>query len=121
MKAYWHGGKRGLAVGSLLLPPSVTGEVPVAAYAPLGQSLPANPERVYVTTDEAAALMYAVMHPSKGSVYRVRPLGELALDPDCSAPGLSWECASAVIESVRVPSSGDRRRVLKALGMWRDR
>lgn len=108
---YFHGGPAGLT-GGLVLPPSETGVEPCNRVS--------RRDRVYVVTQEEDALLYAVLHPSgSGKVYLVEPIGALAPDPDCKVEGLSFECERARVVSVwRVPSSGDRRRLLKSLGLW---
>lgn len=72
-------------------------------------------DRVYVTTDPVAAVMYAAMHPSGGSIYRVQPEGPIVDDPDCVELGLSYECGRARILSVRNVNGYERRKVLRAL------
>lgn len=113
---YWHGGQRGLRVGSELLPPSRTGAKATSDYAeiiPGGHVM--RPDRVYVTTDRDAAFMYAGMHPSGGTVYEVEPIGALVDDPDCTEPGLSYECERARIISRQNLSGYQTRKVRKAL------
>jgi hypothetical protein len=72
---------------------------------------------VYVTTHPVAASMFAAMAPIKGdvAVYEVEPIGELAHDPDCSDPGLSFECESArVIGIVRTMGEAERMATMVA-------
>lgn len=99
---YYHGGVPGLARGQRVLSARLAG---VRSTASCGAHGVCDPERVYVTTDRAAAVMFASMHPSgRGRVYRVEPLGRLEPDPDCSAQGLSFSCdAALVVERLRVP------------------
>ena len=105
---YYHGGPRGL---SRILPPAATGAKSCSAYVPA--RLIHNENAVYVTTDFNAAEMYAAGHRN-GCVYQVSPTN-LRPDPDCSKPGLSFECDSAEIIA-RHRISGKRlhkiRRVL---------
>jgi rifampin ADP-ribosylating transferase len=73
-------------------------------------------DRVYVTTDKVAAVMFAALHPSGGSVYVVEPIGELIPDPDCDLPGLSFECERARILSARGVKRRERIMVRRTLG-----
>ena len=89
MTIFYHGGPRGL---HKILPSGETGSRSYAAdLSPVCRR-----DRVYVTTDFSAAILYAACH-ERGVVYEVRPTGGLTADPDCSAAGLSWECAAAEI------------------------
>lgn len=70
---------------------------------------------VYVATDPVAALLYAVMHPSGcGSVYLVKPVGQLTHDPDCNRPGLSFACEKAMVLRQIIFSRKERRRAMQA-------
>lgn len=113
---FWHGGQRGLRVGSYLEPPTVTGAACSADYAHgLKGGHVVRRDVVYVTTDPVAAVMFGAMHPSGGAVYRVEPDGELRHDPDCDMTGLSYECARARIVSARNVSGYERRKVMRAM------
>jgi hypothetical protein len=111
--SYWHGGQAGRRVGTQILPPSRTNAKNTLYGA--GTAVVARRDRVYVTTDFGAALLYAVGHPSNGHVYKVEPVGPLTPDPDCSLSGLSWECESATILRVHKPTGKEKRMVLRAL------
>ena len=76
-----------------------------------------------VTTDYYAAVVYAVLHPDKGWVYRVTvDLSVLELDSDFESllPGESYACPRArIVEAYRLPHSmvdsiRERVRVLAA-------
>ena len=114
---YWHGGQAGLAVGAYILPPSETGATNTLYETAQRCGLPrvARRDRVYVVTDFGGALLYAAVHPSRGHVYEVEPVGRLTPDPDCDMPGLSWECDRARIVRVVVPTKKQVRMVLRAL------
>ena len=86
---YYHGGPKGLMA---ILPRTRTGAKGQRKYG----NRVALPQKVYVTTDFHAALMYASQF-KKGSVYTVHPNGEIKPDPDCTLNGLSFECDSADI------------------------
>jgi hypothetical protein len=86
---YYHAGPRGL---SMILPPKVTGAASTASY---GASAVCRRDRVYVTTDFSAAVIFASLLPN-GTVYEVEPVNALP-DPDCTLPGLSFEAAAARI------------------------
>lgn len=107
---YYHGGVAGLRPGARLLPPSVTGVTPAMRYAP-ADLMPVADEvyrddRVYLTTDLAAAKVFAAFHLSGrqgrgGDVYRVAPVGPVENDPDYQgAPGGSVRCAEALVVGV---------------------
>lgn len=104
---YYHGGPRGLRT---ILPPKETGARSYAADL----STVCRRDRVYVTTDFGAALLYAACH-ERGAVYEVRPVGELLPDPDCSLPGLSWECRGATVVRVHKPKGKHMRMARKAI------
>lgn len=97
---YFHGGPPRLYVGDWILPPSETGLPSSRLY---GNDM-CRADRVYVTTAVEAAAIFASFHPSgKGQIYRVRPEGDIKHDPDCSEPGLSFECERAeVLEVIRI-------------------
>jgi len=95
MADYYHGGPAGLSIGDKLLPPKTTGRPSTAQYGAAGVC---DPSKVYITPDPTAAAMFAAMNADGiGAVYRVRPWGEIAHDPDCSERGLSYSCDGAVI------------------------
>lgn len=116
---YFHGGQPGLPLGGRILPPSETGAsgTLLEAARRAGLPSPAKASEVYVTTAYLAALMYAVVHPHHGHIYRVEPEGPLRPDLDCREPGLSYACDSARILQRIVPSADERRAVWRALGM----
>ena len=108
---YYHGGKPGRKRGEFLLPPSKTKVPSCSEYGAAGVH---RRDRVYVTTNPVAALMFAAGWP-EGVVYEVEPLGILAQDQDCSMPGLSFECDRARVLRIRKVSGkmiNDARRVL---------
>ena len=95
---YWHGGRPGIQRGAYLLPPSVT---KVPSCSEFGAAGVHRRDRVYVTTHKVAALLYAAGQ-RKGVIYECEPIGALEPDPDCHAPGLSWQCEKArVIRCVK--------------------
>lgn len=97
---YYHGGIRGLKQGDKILPPSITGNSTLLQYAQkVDPDGPQRSDRVYITTSRKAARLYAAAIP-KGDVYEIIPEGVLEDDPDCSEPGLSYQCASAIVKHV---------------------
>lgn len=100
---YFHGGPAGRQRGANLLPPCIT---KVKGLADYGADGVCRRDRVYVTTDQRAALMYAAGH-HKGVIYRVKPLGPLEDDPDCLLPGLSYQCERAAVLGIIKPSRED--------------
>lgn len=100
---YYHGGRPGRKLGENLLPPSITRVQCLSDYGAAGVHLR---NRVYVTTDQSAALIYAAGWPD-GVIYEVEPIGELEPDPDCTLDGLSYQCQRArVLRVIRVSRSG---------------
>lgn len=94
---YWHGGFPRIRVGGKILPPSITGHKCASDY---GASDVHSRDRIYITTSFDAAKIWASMYPSNEAViYEVSPIGEVEPDPDCSAPGLSFQCSGATVVS----------------------
>lgn len=110
MKKYFHGGRQGMKKGQYILPPAITGVPSSAVY---GNHL-CDKNQVYVTTEYAAAAMYAaVLH--KGEVYEVQPVGEMVEDPDCDQPWLSYSCRKARILKRHRLTKAERAVVLAVL------
>lgn len=111
----YHGGPPGLKVGQRILPPNITGAPSTASY---GASEVCNPNKVYVTPDPLAAALFASMHPSgDGRVYKVKTVGQVTYDPDCSERGLSYACDEAVIVSrVKVKRKSLKRIRARIMG-----
>lgn len=105
MKLY-HGGRRGLAKGNFILPPSITKAKSTARY---GNHL-CDVNQVYVTTSFEAASVYAV--GVGGDVYQVEPVGELKDDPDCNKPGLSYSCDKARVLVRFKINERDRKHII---------
>lgn len=108
---YFHGGPIGRQRGAYLLPPCLTKAPSLATYGAGGVC---RTDRVYVTTDARAALMYAAGVP-KGVIYEVEPVGDLEADPDCSQPGLSFQCERAKVLKVIKPSRRDLNLAMAAI------
>jgi hypothetical protein len=113
-REYYHGGVPGLRVGQMILPPTVTGARSTAEFGAAGVC---RRDRVYVTSQPAVAVVFAAGYPSKpGVVYRVRPIGELRLDPDYHGrPGDSLECERAEVLQVIQLKGATRKKALRAL------
>lgn len=94
---FYHGGVPGMEKGDIILPPSITGMSTLLQYSkqidPDGVQ---RHDRVYITTSRAAADLFASSYP-RGDVYKVKPIGELSEDPDCTEEGLSYQCEKAVV------------------------
>ncbi len=89
---YFHGGKRGLQVGSYILPRAETKVVAMA-----GTNNPNyRDDRIYVTPSIDAARFYGSGSLGKGVVYEVVPEGDLETDAD-DTKGLSFACPKARI------------------------
>lgn len=115
---YFHGGYGGLRIGEFVLPPTVTGAASTASY---GASSVCRRDRVYITSQFDNAVDAAAVHPSgRGKVYEVKPIGEMAPDPDALVmPGQeqwSWECPKAVVVAIHRISGKTKKRIKKALG-----
>ncbi len=108
---YWHGGRPGLRPGTFLLPPNITKAPSCSDFGAAGVH---RRDRVYVTTVQAAALVFAAGHPD-GVVYECEPVGQVTPDPDCNAPGLSFECEKARIVRVIKPSGEAMKAARTAL------
>jgi hypothetical protein len=107
---WFHGGAPDLQHGDFILPPTETGMPSAADY---GAASVCRRDRVYITSSEAAARLFASLHWSgRGCVYEVEPLGEQRPDPDCDTPGLSLECPRARVVRRR-PLSAWERLVLR--------
>lgn len=113
-QSYYHGGPRGFQRGAMLLPPSIT---KVRSTTDLvGANDVHRNDRVYVTTDINAALLYAAAF-NRGVIYEVEPVGELEPDPDCSLEGLSFQCERARIKHIQKISDSVLTSAREVLGM----
>jgi len=110
---YFHGGPAGIPLLDWIQPPSVTGRVSSQEVGPDDLRARARAvhrqDRVYVTTERAAAALFASGHRN-GSVYEVEPAGDLEPDPDCSLAGLSFACLRARVVRVFPMSERDMQR-----------
>ena len=97
---YYHGGRSGRARGAYLLPPSITRAPSLSEFGAAGVH---RRDRVYVTTSVAAAALYAAFWP-KGVIYECEPIGTIEPDPDCTEPGLAYQCERArVLRRIKLP------------------
>ena len=104
---YFHGGHPGLRTGNYILPSSVTGSPCTADF---GAHEVCRRDRVYLVSDAEVARAFAALHPSgRGEVYEVLPEGAIIPDPDCTEPGLSWECERAYVLRVVAPPGIQQR------------
>jgi len=87
---YYHGGPRGLRE---VLPAAISGAASTADMS-FNNGVCLR-EKAYVTTNYAAAIMFAAVHDVP-TVYEVEPVNPTP-DPDCSVPGLAYECDRARI------------------------
>lgn len=114
-KVYYHGGLPGRARGTFLLPPNFT---KVRSMARLlkeeADGVVLREDRVFVTTSRDAALMFASGW-RRGVIYEVEPIGLLEPDPDCSMPGLSWQCEKARVLRIIKPKPADIAMARSAL------
>jgi hypothetical protein len=112
--SYFHVGFPGLNPGDWVSPSATTGVPSTADY---GAAKVCRRDRVYITADMAAAILFAAGHQSgKGVIYEVDPFGEIIEhDPDCDLPGLSFQCEKARVLRVIHLSNKTRKRALRAL------
>lgn len=114
-EVYFHGGLPGRTRGSFLLPPNFT---KVRSMARLlkkeADGVVLREDRVFVTTSRDAALLYASGW-RRGVIYEVEPIGLLEPDPDCSMPGLSWQCEKARVLRIIKPKPAEIGMARKAL------
>jgi rifampin ADP-ribosylating transferase len=113
--SYFHGGPRGFQPKALLLPPTLTHTKSTTDY--VGKCVH-RPDRVYVTTQYSAALLYAAAF-NRGVIYEVEPVGDVEPDPDCTLDGLSFQCERARIVKVHKVSDKLLNSAREVLGMVR--
>lgn len=94
--AWFHGGKPGLAVGDIILPPTESGADMLAKY---GEDDAPEHRRVYITRDPRYAATYACSFP-RGDLYEVEPLGKRGNDETYFIAGLSQWCERARVTRV---------------------
>jgi hypothetical protein len=108
----FHGGVRRLHRGDVILPPAKTGAASTADY---GAAHVCRRDRVYLTTDEGVAEIFACCYPAgRGDLYEVEPIGELEPDPDCNELGLGFQAPMARV--LRVV----KRNVTECQGLSRE-
>lgn len=115
MTTYYHGGPAGRRAGDCLLPPKGTGAASLSEFGATGIH---RKDRVYLTTSYIGALLYACCWPD-GVVYCCEPVGDLEPDPDCTEPGLSWQCGSAKVLQVIKPKGKELKKAKRAMGIER--
>ena len=93
MTTYWHGGRRGIPRGAYILPPTVTKAPSLSEYGAAGVH---RRDRVYVTTSQAAALLYAA-GVNRGVIYECEPVGDVEPDPDCGMVGKNPEIKRSIV------------------------
>lgn len=132
---YWHGGRRGIAVGEYIRSPHERRhewsrmERQLEMYAEkLGYNDERDPKRVYLTTDRELARGWAMNRTLRmeggGALYRVRPVppSSLEVDPDYAASGFSarralvLEVAEALVQ---MPEEEATRAICK-YSLWTD-
>ena len=110
-RQFWHGGISGRTPGTILLPGDrVPGYSDLLKAAPQEIVRDIAPSWVYITTDRDLALDYAALTGSffgSGELYRVRPLGVLAPDPDYAhVDGVSYRVKRAEVTAVEEKVDG---------------
>lgn len=129
---YWHGGFPGIQVGSQLLSPTdaAAARIPIA-YTPRDRpelGIVSRTDRVYFSTNQEFARAYAfqteVITPSgaltsRGTLYRIQPIGAVEEDPDFAGHDVSW-CApgAVVVEVVETDVRMRARDATRAIGIY---
>ena len=108
---YYHGGKRGIPRNAFILPPIITKARSLAEFGAAGVT---RLDRVYVTTEIQAALLYAA-GCKNGVIYECEPLGTIEPDPDCRLAGLSYQCEKARVIRIIKPSQSQIDMAIQAL------
>lgn len=130
---YWHGGRRGIAVGDMLRSPyerrgewSAIERRTEAISRRMRYDVDRNPKLVYFTTDRELARAWA-MHlgiEGGGSLYRVRPAppSSLESDPDYLGVGYSARRAQVleVVEDLVVMDAEEALRITGRYYLWED-
>lgn len=124
---YWHGGRPGRSVGEVLVP----GRANQKALTLYADQLADYAEGVFITDNRqfarAWASTYSVRHGGNtpGTLYQVRPEGQLQRDPDyLHGPEVSWYSPRAVV--VRVVERGvslsetEEVRAVGPFAFWED-
>lgn len=121
---YWHGGAPGRLEGELLVPRKFTGAPGLASYLPTSAVKVSRDDRVYVGTTPDVARLFAALYYDRasreigGTIYRVRPVLALEVDPGAKEDGVSYQVTAALV--VQVCETLARREALaisrKALG-----
>lgn len=137
MNDYWHGGRRGIAVGDYIRSPQERrGELsPLeylreSGYRYSGYNADRDPKRVYFTTDRELARGWAMnellqKRENGGALYRVRPMppSSVESDPDFAATGFSARRAlvlEVVEDPVQMPEEDAIRATCAKYMLWTD-
>lgn len=103
MTEYFHGGRGVSQRSAFILPPSITKAANLSDFGAAGVH---RRDRVYVTTNYNAALLYAAS-VKDGRIYIVEPIGILEDDPDCTQIGLSYQCEKAKVLKIIKPKKAE--------------
>ncbi len=123
---FWHGGPTGLVVDDLITSPFERFGV-AAELMTLGLG-PADPRRVYISTDADFARAFAVIkardRDHKPCLYKVDPQGPVLEDPDFIGDHISYTARRATILQVAEPHIGitaaQARQLLAPYSRWTD-
>ncbi|TXH08417.1 MAG: hypothetical protein E6R04_10740 [Spirochaetes bacterium] len=135
MTDFWHGGRRGIAVGEYIRSPDErrrewsARERQIEALARrTGYNSDRDPKRVYLTTDRELArgwVIRCLQGEGGGALYRVRPLppSSVESDPDFEETGFSARRA-LVLEVAEDPVQMTEDQALRAVtarySLWSD-
>ena len=124
---YWHGGRPGLVVGDVLVP----GRANQKALTLYADQLADYAEGAFITDNRQFARAWASSYPvrqggtARGTLYQVRPEGELSRDPDyLHGAEVSWYCPRAVVVRVAEQnvslSETEEVRAVGPFAFWED-
>lgn len=135
--SYWHGGYPGLAIGDHILSPEDAARAGIqTGYTPrdpaeLGRV--SRTDRVYFASERDFARSFAsqteITMPSgtvisRGTLYRVEPVGPVDEDPDFAGRGVSWCSRRATVVDVEEVDvrmrSRDATRAVGQYSEWDD-
>lgn len=125
VSGYWHGGAPGREPGDRLLTLQELRQRGMPAAPRAGES---QIDRIFLASDLEFARAFAFRTEitsasgagiSRGSLYRVEPIGNVEEDPDFAGVGISWMAAAArVVDVVEIDVRMRERDAVRAIGAW---
>lgn len=136
MTDYWHGGRRGIAVGEYIRSPnerrrewSALERQIEAGYRQIGYDADRDPKRVYVTTDRELARGWAMnqllAREGGGALYRVKPVPPSSMVPDPDYEETAFSARRALVlevaeDPVQMTEEEATRAVCARYSLWSD-